>query len=255
MRAIGAIFGTESRDPTADEIHTHLFDYYDHWDEVDGRIAAHHSTLSLAAEVFAKDLVNMATYTHEILGWLNPEKMPNPHGVLAVSGMTEAFLISARCACDSLGIALVYVLPRKTGQAPSSSLRKLLQWAEKNDHRIRDECRGVLGIDFDWFWRLRSFRDVIVHDGTTPNIYSDRKQFNLWMYSPTKGWVTREPLLPFLALSLSKLMAFADSVGNTVESVVALPTDRRQTRMLHGIRIQSLAELCRRAPDYAEPSP
>ena len=39
MQALGTIIVTTPREPTSDEIHCGLFDYYDHWSEMDPRLA------------------------------------------------------------------------------------------------------------------------------------------------------------------------------------------------------------------------
>jgi hypothetical protein len=123
MNAIGTIITTQPREPFSNEIHTLLLDYYDHWSEIDSRLSNHHQVLSRAAELFAHDLVNMATYAQEILNWLEPDRMYDGNGVLVVGGMTEAYLLSARCACDSIALALAYVVT-KNGSSPESVGKK-----------------------------------------------------------------------------------------------------------------------------------
>jgi hypothetical protein len=75
----------------------------------------------------------MATYAHEILTWLEPDKIRSEQGasVVFVGAMSEAYIVSARSACDSLAIALGYVATAKLGQAPTESLRGLLEWARR----------------------------------------------------------------------------------------------------------------------------
>src|SRR5207249_4760031 len=142
-----------------------LLDYYDHWNEVDARLAKHHPYLSRSAEVFSYDLVNMATYAHEIIGWLSPDRIRLAPSVVSVAGMTEAFLVSVRSAYDAVGIALSYVACGKPGQAPCDNLRSLIQWANRNKSRVQPRIFALLSIEFESFWRLRTIRDHVVHGG------------------------------------------------------------------------------------------
>ena len=115
MIALGTIVEASRTRKEETEFYSGLLDYYDHWSEIDPRLAEHHSHLSRAADVFGHDLVNMATYTHEILGWLAPERIDSDQSVVSVSGMTEAFLVSLRSACDAVGDALAYKACEKPG--------------------------------------------------------------------------------------------------------------------------------------------
>jgi hypothetical protein len=256
MKALGTIIETTPREPTRDEIYCALFDFYDIWSEIDPRLEKHHAYLSRAADVFAHDLVNMATYANEILKWLEPGNIRFDRGasVVVVGAMSEAYIVSARSACDSLAIALGYIATEKPGQAPTESLRKLLGWAKKNPNRVRDDVGDAFAKDFDWFWRLRSLRDHLVHGGTQANIHCDGKQFNLWMHSPTKSWVTRQPLLPLLAEAYDRILDLGDFVAQVVQRVVPLPEDRRRPRVLHGVRINALHRLSETALEKANPS-
>ncbi len=130
MRALGTIVESDDGiDPTA-SVHCGLLDYYDHWSEVDPRLAAHYHALSRASDVFGHDLVNTATYVSEILGWLPPERIRLPPSVVCVASMTEAFLVSIRSAYDAVAIALSYLCCEKKNQAPTDSLRSLYQWVK-----------------------------------------------------------------------------------------------------------------------------
>jgi hypothetical protein len=126
---------------------------------------------------------------------------------------------------------------------------------KKNPDHMRDGLCNAFAQDFDWFWRLRSLRDHLVHGSNQANIHCDGKQFNLWMHSRKKGWVTREPLLPLLAEAYNRILPLGDSVAQVVQTVVPLPEDRLKTRLLHGVRINALHRLCEMAPEYANPSP
>ncbi len=255
MKALGTIISTAPHDPTSDEIHCGLFDYYDHWDEVDTRLEDHHDPLSHVADVFAHDLVNMSVYAQQILYWLKPENIRCSSSVVAVGALAEAFITSARSTCDVLGVALSYVAAEKKGQAPSSSLRALLHWARKNPNRVTAAVRPAFDYDFDWFWELRSIRDHLVHNGVHPTMHCDGKQFNLWLHHATRGWVAREPLLPMIASVTQNVIDLARHVSEFVQRCIPLPDDRYRTRMLHGVTVSSLYELVEVAPKYAVPSP
>ena len=136
MKALGSIITTAPRQPTVDEIYCCLFDYYDHWDDIDPRLREHHHPLSHAANVFAHDLVNLSAYAQEVLHWLQPQNLRSASSVVVVGALAEAFITSARSTCDGLSVALSYTASEKRGQAPSGSLRALLDWAEKNPPRV-----------------------------------------------------------------------------------------------------------------------
>lgn len=255
LLALGAIISTARREPTSDEIHCGLFDYYDHWTEKDPRLDESYDSLSHVAEVFAHDLVNLSVYVGQILHCLRPENIRSPSSLVVVGAVTEAFITVARSACDELGVALSYVATEKKGQAPTDSLRALLKWARKNPNRVTDAVKPAFDYDFEWFWELRSLRDYLVHNGVHVNINCDGKQFNLWLHHPTRGWITREPLLPMLAQTTQNVIDLGHHVSKFVEDRIPLPSDRYRTRMLHGVTIHSLYELMEVAPDYATPSP
>ena len=254
MRALGSIATTAQREPTVDEIYCGLFDYYDHWDDVDPRLEEHHDPLSHAADVFAHDLVNLSAYAQQILYWLQPVNLQSGSSVVIVGALAEAFIVSARSACDGLSVALSYAASEKRGQAPSGSLRALLQWADKHPHRVVMAVRPTFENNFDWFWRLRSIRDHLIHSGVSPTIHCNGKQFNLWLHS-TRGWITREPLLPMLASVTQNVIALSRYISESVSRRFPLPRDRHRTRMLQGITVRSLHRLVDIAPEYAVPSP
>jgi hypothetical protein len=231
-----------------------LLDYYDHWNEIDPRLAVHHGTLSRAADVFGHDLVNLATYVREILDWLPPDRMRCSPSVVYVGSMTEAFLVSVRSAYDAVGLALAYVSCEKSGQAPSESLHSLYNWAQRNPGRVRPGVMTLLSQDHVSFSNIRTFRDHIVHNGAHATIHCDGRQFNLWLHS-VNGWMTREPLLPLLARHTRELIAFADSAASVINDVIDLPDDRRRNRAVEGVLVESLHELQRLQGDYAAPSP
>ena len=254
-KALGSIIATAQREPTADEVYCGLFDYYDHWAEVDPRLSEHHDPLSHVADVFAHDLVNLSVYAQEILYWLKSENIRSAASVVIVGALAEAFIASARSACDGLSIALSYAASDKKKQAPSGSLRALLEWGKKNPHRIVAGVRPVFEFDYDWFWELRSMRDHLVHGGVTPTIHCDGRQFNLWLHHSTRGWITREPLLPMLAGVTQNVVGLGRRISKSLICRFPLPCDRHGTRMLHGVTIRSLHKLVDIAPDYAVPSP
>ncbi|MCY3823350.1 MAG: hypothetical protein OXG62_05725 [Nitrospinae bacterium] len=255
LQALGTIISTAAREPTSDELHCGLFDYYDHWREKDQRLDERHDSISHVAEVYAHDLVNLSVYAGQILHWLRPENIQSPPSVVVVSAVTEAFITVARSACDGLGVALSQVASENQGQVPKDSLRALLNWACNHPNRVAKEVRPAFDYDFEWFWQLRSIRDYLVHKGAHANIHCDTKQFNLWLHIPNKGWIKREPLLPILAQTTQNLIDLGDHISKFVEDRMPLPNDRYRTRMLQGVTIHSLYELIKVAPKYAKPSP
>jgi hypothetical protein len=227
MKAIGTLIEASPGEQLSEyEIWTGVLDYYDHWQSIDARLAEHHDPLSKWAEAFGHDLVNLATYSHLILTWLEPDNIRKAESVVVVSGVTEAFLLSLRSAADAIAGAISHVACIKAGQAPGGSLRALLTWAKKNPQRIRASIASVLAGDFEWFWNLKSLRDYIVHDGATPNIHCNGRQFNLWVYTPNRGWITREPLLPLLKRRVESLISFADAASKGINQEIQMPDDR-----------------------------
>ena len=120
MKALGTIISTAAREPTPDEIHCGLFDYYDHRSEIDPRLEDHYDPLSHVADVYAHDLVNQSVYAQQILHWLKPENIRSGFSVVVVGALAEAFITGARSTCDGLSVALSYVAAEKKGQAPNT---------------------------------------------------------------------------------------------------------------------------------------
>lgn len=254
MRALGAIIEYPDAPPTEWEYYVGILDYYDNWDSIDARLQAHHEALSPAAGAFGHDLVNIATYVSEVISWLRPERIRLPQSVVSVGSMTEAFIFAARSACDAAGSALSYVAAAKPGQAPSNSLRTLADWSAKHPGRVNPAVRTALQ-NLEWFWALRTLRDHIVHQGADAVIHCNGRQFNLWVHSPRQGWITREPLLPFLARVLASLVAFGNDSATVINREIGMPADRVRSRTISGVLIPSLHELPRLAPEYSEASP
>jgi hypothetical protein len=254
MQALGTVIEWTEKPLSDHEFYCGLLDYFDHWNSIDPRLQLHHKRLSPPAFALGHDLVNMASYTSEILRWLSPEKIRLAPSVVMTGAMTEAFLYSVRSACDAIAAALAYVACEKTGQAPKARLPRLIRWATENRTRVRPDVLAILSKDFEWFWKLRTLRDLITHQGADANIHCDGHQFNLWIHSPDVGWITREPLLPLLADQLQQLTAFANEAALVVNKVIDLPSDRIRRRVVQGVLISSLHQLISIAPQYAKPS-
>jgi hypothetical protein len=256
MRALGTIVEAPGGPLSNHDYYCDLLDYYDHWTEVDPRLQAHYPYLSRAAGVLGHDLVNMATYTHEILGWLAPESIAYSPSVVSVGGMTEAFLFSARSAADAIAIALGYKACEKPGQAPAENgLAKLTKWVRKNQQRVHPEISSVLSADLDWFWKLRKLRDQLAHRGADSVIHTDGRQFNLWVHSPHEGWIMRTPLLPLLVELLCGLTALGDRSAIAINRLIDFPADRIRSRVVTGAYVPALHNLIAISHQYAKPSP
>lgn len=252
--ALGTIVESVPEPWSESQIYTGLLDYYDHWQTIDPRMAEHHECLSGAAQVLGNDIVNLATYAHEILNWLDPARIREGRSVVTVGGMAEAFLVSVRSACDAVAQAISYKASSKPGQVPKD-MRGLLSWAQQNQARVEPAFLSLLSGDMNWFWNLRSLRDHIVHGGADANIQTDGRQFNLWVHSPTAGWVTREPLLPLLSKKYQRLISFSDEASKLINAAINLPSDRLRSRVVSGVLVPSLHRLVRIAGDYSDPSP
>lgn len=253
-KALGTVIEWSGRRSTPADFYSGMLDYWDHWQSIDPRLAEHHTVLSMAAEGFGHDLVNLATYANEILSWLPPSRIRRSPSVVVVGGMTEAFIFTLRSACDVIATALATYSSEKPGQAPPDSLRALLAWSERNPSRVRPSIKAVLAADFRWFWKLRALRDALGHRGSHANIYCDGRQFNLWLHGPD-GWITREPLLPLLASQLVHLVDFSDRSAQAINEVIGFPADRVKSRIVNGVLIPALHDLLKTADQYADPSP
>jgi hypothetical protein len=62
------------------------------------------------------------------------------------------------------------------------------------------------------FRNIRTLRDHVVHGGADANIHCDGHQFNLWLVS-SKGWITREPLLPLLHERAGRITPGHEKIG------------------------------------------
>lgn len=253
--ALGTLVARPARPLSNWELECGVFDYYDHWSEIDPRLASVNATLAPLAEAFAQDMNNLAVYVGEILGWLAPERIRQAESVVVVGSMSEAFLVCARAAADVLGSLLGFAACVKPGQAPRTSLRELLKWAAAHPERVRSEAANVLANDWSWFSDLRTLRDFVTHGGVQAGIHCDGRQFNLWMHSGRVGWVTCRLLLPLLATVLTGLLSRAEDVATLVNGVIALPADRVGSRVLQGLCIPALHRLQDIAPNYAATSP
>jgi hypothetical protein len=254
MEALGTVIEWDGQSLSGSEFYCGVLDYYDHWNSVDVRLEPHHKRLSPPAFALGHDIVNLASYTSEILRWISPENIRLAPSVVMAGAMTEAFFYSVRSACDAIAATLAYVACEKPGQAPKERLPRLIRWANENMTRIRPEVLAVLSADLAWFWKLRNLRDHIVHQNAGANIHCDGHQFNLWIHSPEVGWVTREPLLPLLADLLERLVAFGNDAAFAVNKVVNLPPDRVRSRVVQGVLISTLHDLISKAPEYARDS-
>lgn len=257
MPALGSIIKMPPTDMSAYELHLKIFDGHDIWYEKDERLASHFDILVRSLEAFAHDLLSMSIMAHEILGWLDKMHRGEEHGaeVVTVGTLTEAYILSARTACDAVAFLLGSVVPLKKGQAPADSLRGLVEWAKKNPSRFHACAGPLLDSDYDWFYRLRSLRDRIIHDGCHCNIHTNGKQFNLWIYSYTSGWVMREPLFPLLVNIYCDVVTFSEEAADVIYKILDLPDDRRKSRVLSGIRIPAFKRLIELASTFSEASP
>jgi hypothetical protein len=254
VKALGTIIEWSGTELTPSDFYSGMLDYWDHWQSIDPRLVDHHATLSAAADAFGHDIVNLATYSNEILAWLEPSRIRQSPSVIVVGGMTEAFIYTVRSACDVIAVALAQYASEKPGQVPRDSLRALIVWSKQNPSRVRPSIGAVLSSDFGWFWNLRKLRDALGHRGAHANIHCSGRQFNLWLYGP-HGWITREPLLPLLAGQLSHLIAFADQSAQAINAIVGFPVDRLKSRVVNGVLIPALHQLLEIASQYSEPSP
>lgn len=84
MTALGTIVDARRTQMEKTEFYSGLLDYYDNWQEIDPRLADYHGYLSRAADIYGRDLVNLATYAYEILDWLRPERIREPTSVVFV---------------------------------------------------------------------------------------------------------------------------------------------------------------------------
>jgi hypothetical protein len=227
------------------EIYLPLFDYFDSW-ETFGK-----EPLSQPARVFAQDLVNAAVYSSQILGCRDHAKDPAHLGsaVVIVCTLTEGFLVSLRCAWDALAMALSVGACEKPGQAPKDSMRALLKWAGDNKGRVHPTLQPILTADVEWFWKLRTLRDYLVHQSSIANIFFDGDNFKLDLIPGFTGSPKMEPLLPILASASEHLLDFAYRVSDALQEIVPLPSERKRSRVLHSPFIPFLKTICSFCPE------
>lgn len=250
-RALGALVKRKSDITHDNEIASRAFDYYDDIQYFDPRLAPHQSELSPYCEALGYDLNNIACYISQILYWMDPQQLRNDaRSLVMASAMTEATLVSVRCGGDAIAGMLGYIAAKKPGQAPRKSLYDLVEWASKNQKRLRDEAAWLTDHDFEWFKRARTIRDHLVHNNGYAVIGTDRKQFFLFINSSPNVWLAREPLLPLLKDLIVGLIRLSETVGVSLGQVLNVPADRINSRVLHGIIIPSLNKLLRSADLY-----
>jgi len=251
QRALGTVIDWNPQEPLGQtEYYSGLLDYYDWWGKVDPRLAKHHDYLSPPAFAFGHDLGNMAAYANEILRWLAPRRIRQAPSVVVVSSMAEAYFFSVRSACDAIASALAYVAT-KPGQAPSNSLRALVEWANKNETRVHPEVLAVLRTDLDWFWKLRRIRDDVAHGYLDISALCDGRQFDLLMFPlRKKEKASREPMMPLLAQQLVRLVELSNSAAEVINRIIDLPAGRKKSRVLSGVLVPALHRLVKVAPNY-----
>ncbi|MEA3093653.1 MAG: hypothetical protein QOJ04_4995, partial [Caballeronia sp.] len=243
----------EKQPLTDDDLYCGVLDYYEDWrreSEKDPRFAQHHEHLAPYSWAFGNDLVNMATYVATILFWQRPDQLHSGYSCITTSAMVEAFLFSARAACDLLGTMLAYKAA-KPKQAPKS-LFDLIAWAKEHPERVQPEIRELLSGDFEWFYKLRNLRDSLSHGVAFANIYHSDRQFYLWMIH-VDGHEGRQPLLPILATQLTGILSLANRSAAIINKLIDFPEDKVKSKVVHGLLVPQLHELVRIAPDYAVP--
>jgi hypothetical protein len=226
------------------EIYMPLFDYFDSPGAT--QQGKNEKRLAQSAEVLAQDLVNAAVYSHQILGWRDRAREYDDLGtaVVIVCTLTEGFLVSLRCACDALAMGLSVAACAKAGQAPQDSLRALLNWAKQNQSRVHPKLLPILVSEADWFWKLRTIRDYLVHQGSHTHILWNGEEFRLSLFPRFEGGAFQQPLRPLMASISEQLVAFAYNASEAVQGILPLPPDRKRSRVLHSPFIPYLKALC-----------
>jgi hypothetical protein len=245
-RALGSIIPMLPEGIGEAEIYLPLFDYFDSWETFAGQPGTKEGRLSQPAMVLAQDLVNAAVYSHQVLGWRDRAKEPEGLGsaVVIVCTLTEGFLVSLRSAWDALAMAVSVGACEKPGQAPHDSLRALLKWAGNNKKRVHPKLRPILTTEVNWFWKLRTLRDYLVHQGSIANIFFDGDNFLLTLIPHLEGGPVQEPLLPILGSACEHLLDFAYRATEALQEVVPLPPERKRSRVLHSPFIPYLKTIC-----------
>jgi hypothetical protein len=168
--------------------------------------------------------------------------------------LVEGFLVSLRCACDALAVALAVASCGKPGQAPQDSLRALLNWAAKNQDRVDPKLRPILTSDAGWFWNLRTLRDYLIHQGSHAFIFWNGDEFRLTLAPRFEGGPVMAPLLPLLASLSEQFLAFAYRATAAVQEIVSLPQGQKRSRVLHSPFMPYLKALRDYCPDPPSPA-
>jgi hypothetical protein len=237
------------------EIHLPLFDYFDSWEGSPTPQGEKEVSLAESAVVLAHDLVNAAVYSHLVQNCRDRAKEGGLQGPAVVVALTliEGFLVSFRCACDALATGIAVAACDKPKQAPGDSLRKLVEWAKKNEARVHPKLRPILLSDIDWFWRLRSLRDSLIHQGRHANVFWNGDEF-LLILSPFKVGQPMPPLFSLMASVSENFLEFAYRSTEAVQEIIELPPERRRSRVLHCPFVPALKGLRSYCPSPPDPA-
>jgi hypothetical protein len=247
--ALAAIVSLPTRSPVTCQMRCSLFDLHDVRYRLDPRLEHFQRDLVPWVEAFGHDVNNFTCYVSQILFWLDTSRIWDSRALVLVSAMTEAALVSARCAGDAIAQVVGYVACDKPNQAPRGSLNDLLTWYRRNPNRVRADVALVLEGDWAWFDRCRSLRDDIIHFGDQAVIGTDGRQFYLRM-TTGREWI---PLLPILRDLIVSVIAAADAVGIVAARHLGLPADRIGSRVYVGTLIPAYHELLAVADTYGKP--
>ncbi len=231
-------------------IHSPIFDSYDHWTGIDERLASYKNEVSIFPQTIGKKLLHMSIYAHHMDTCIATIRSdPRAGQELAdLEAFTEAFLVSARSACDEIAAFISRTCVPKPGQAPPT-LRKLIHWAQRHPEKIMDGGLLACSDDFRWFEKLRRIRDTLVHFGGDPWISTNGRDFRVVVQAHHGAQSSIDEDLPLLLQEVAaRTLLFADQAGEAINKAIALPDDRRGSRVLLGCRLETLTR--RRSPDH-----
>jgi hypothetical protein len=213
----------------------------------------------------AHDFINLGTIAGQLL-WLvdtAPVRTGTPDS-LSISLYAESYLMHLRSACDVIAtiIHTFCIENKKKGQVQNESFNDLIDWIEKNPSRAPDDLKFLVQHKDDWFSKMRSIRDKLVHHRFDINIFTNEiapsfstmstGEIHLHLLRKPGEFLdpplTLTPLMPFLKHATCGLLNLADK---TAEVIIArtkhVPSKKH---VINGVYIPALHHML----SYEEPS-
>lgn len=189
-----------------------------------------HGPLALEASQlacsFAHDFVSLATLAGQLLWYVDvaPQRTGTPDSLL-ISLTAESYLMFLRTSCDVISSIILTFCVDETDQIPNRLMKRkdsfndLIEWVKNNPEKAPERIR-FLSTHWNWFDKLRTLRNQLVHYGYEIVVFTDEiaPQFGAismgdaelhFLHNPGEqfeGAPTMEPLLPALKTYTSSIL-------------------------------------------------